>query len=67
MCLLLLLRVKNCLQKQLGLKIFDLLRCYGHFLNADTPYISEDAKYSKLLPHYEHFTKSFLFKRFMKV
>ena len=30
---------KNCLQKQLGLKIdkFGLLRCYGRFLNGNIP------------------------------
>ena len=49
-------RQKNGLQKQLGLRAdeFDVLRCHGRFLNAD---MSEDAKYPKLLPRQEHFTK----------
>ena len=46
----------TCLQKQLGLQVdeFGMLRCFGHFQNAD---ISEQAKYPKLLPRREHFTR----------
>ena len=46
----------NCLQRQLGLQVdeFGLLRCCGRFQNAD---ISEQAKYPKLLPRQEHFTR----------
>ena len=42
--------------KQLGLGVdeFGILRCYGRFQIAD---ISESAKYPKLLPRHEHFTK----------
>ena len=47
---------KNGLQKQLGLRVdkFNVIRCHGQFLNAD---LSEDAKYPKLLPRQEYFTK----------
>lgn len=46
----------NCLQKQLGLEVdkLGILHCYGRFQNAD---ILESAKYPKLLPQHEHFTK----------
>ena len=46
----------TCLQKQLGLQIdeFGMLRCFGHFQNAD---ISEQVKYPKFLPRREHFTR----------
>ena len=39
----------NCLQKQLGLEVdeFGILRCHGRFQNV---YMSESAKYPKLLP-----------------
>ena len=45
----------NCLQKQLGLEVdeFGILRCHGHFRNAD---MSESAKYPKLLPQHEYYT-----------
>ena len=33
---------------------FNVIRCHGQFLNAD---LSEDAKYPKLLPRQEYFTK----------
>ena len=47
---------KNGLQKQLGLRVdkFNVIRCHGRFLNTD---LSEDAKYPKLLPRQEYFTK----------
>ena len=40
---------KHCLVQQLGVREDELgiLRCYGHFLNAE---IIETAKYPKLLP-----------------
>ena len=46
---------KDCLQKQLGLKItdFEILRCYGRYLHAD---LTEEIKYPILLPRYERFT-----------
>ena len=47
---------KNGLKKQLGLRMdkFNVIRCHGQFLNAD---LSEEAKYPKLLPRQEYFTK----------
>ena len=47
---------KNGLQKQLGLRVdkHNIIRCHGPFLNVD---LSEDAKYPKLLPRQEYFTK----------
>ena len=40
---------KHCLIQQLGIREddFEILRCYGRFLNAE---INETAKYPKLLP-----------------
>jgi len=47
-------KLKNGLQKQLGLKLdeFGIMRCYGRFLNAE---MSEGAKYPMLLPRREHY------------
>jgi len=47
---------KNGLQKQLGLEPdkYGILRCHGRFVNAE---LSEDAKYPKLMPRYECFTR----------
>ena len=47
---------KNGLQKQFGLEPdkYGILRCHGRFLNAE---LSEAAKYPKLLPRYEYFTR----------
>jgi len=47
---------KNGLQKQLGLEPdkYEILRCHGKFVNAE---LSEDAKYPKLIPRYEYFTR----------
>ena len=47
---------RNGLQKQLGLapNEFGILTCHGRFLNAE---MSEDAKYPKLLPRRENFTR----------
>ena len=45
---------KNCLQMQLRLNIdeFQILRCYGCYTNAA---ITEEMKYSQLLPRKAHF------------
>ena len=47
---------KNGLQKQLGLEPdkYEILRCHGRFWNAE---LSEAAKYPKLLPQHEYFTR----------
>ena len=47
---------RNGLQKQLSLEpdSHAILRCHGRFLNAE---LSEDAKYPKLIPRHEHFTR----------
>ena len=49
-------RQQNGLTKQLGLtpNEYGILTCHGRFLNAE---ISEDAKYPKLLPRHEYFTR----------
>ena len=47
---------RNGLQKQLSLEpnSYGILRCHGRFLNTE---LSEDAKYPKLIPRHEHFTR----------
>ena len=47
---------RNGLRKQLGLMLsdYDILTCHGRFLNAE---MSEEAKYSKLLPRHEYYTR----------
>ena len=49
-------RQQNGLTKQLGLtpNEYGILTCHGRFLNAE---MSEDAKYPKLLPRHEYFTR----------
>ena len=46
---------RHCLQRQLGLKIsqFEVLRCHGRYLHVE---LTEEMKYSILLPRHEHFT-----------
>ena len=46
---------RNTLKEQLGLKLDEdsLIRCHGHFMNAELP---EEVKYPKLLPRKQHFT-----------
>ena len=46
---------RNTLKEQLRLKLDEdsLIRCHGHFVNAELP---EEVKYPKLLPGKQHFT-----------
>ena len=47
---------RNGLRKQFGLmqNDYDILTCHGRFLNAE---MSEEAKYSKILPRHEYYTR----------